>query len=166
MLAVKAKRGARRPAAVAGGPGSRGGAPLVLVPVLVRTGHLAIAGLAATTVGAIRERSTVQSPQLNTRMLAATSRLRPVSALDGRRRASEIIAARPDASLREVAREAGISLGTAHNVRERMRRGEDCGLRPGADAGVSVRDRAARAAATARRAASLAGGAGATCEGG
>jgi ParB-like chromosome segregation protein Spo0J len=85
----------------------------------------AIAGLAATTVGAIRERSTVQLPQLNAR-IGRDGRLRPMSTLDGRRRASEIIAARPDASLREIAREAGISLGTAHNVRERMRRGEDC----------------------------------------
>jgi hypothetical protein len=85
----------------------------------------AVVGLAATTVGAIRERSTVQSPQLNVR-LGRDGRLRPMSTLDGRRRAGDIIAARPDASLREVAREAGISLGTAHNVRERMRRGEDC----------------------------------------
>jgi hypothetical protein len=85
----------------------------------------AIVGLAASTVGAIRERSTVQSQQLNAR-LGRDGRLRPTSTLDGRRRASEIMAARPDASLREVAREAGISLGTAHNVRERMRRGEDC----------------------------------------
>jgi hypothetical protein len=84
----------------------------------------AIAGLAATTVGAIRKRSTVQSPQLNVR-LGRDGRVRPVSALDGRRRAGEIIAARPDASLREVAIQAGISLGTAHNVRERMRRGSD-----------------------------------------
>ena len=85
----------------------------------------AIVGLAASTVGVIRERSTVQLQQLNTR-LGRDGRLRPASTLDGRRRASEIMAARPDASLREVAREAGISLGTAHNVRERIRRGEDC----------------------------------------
>jgi hypothetical protein len=85
----------------------------------------AIVGLAASTVGVIRERSTVRSEQLNSR-LGRDGRLRPASTLDGRRRASEIMAARPEASLREVAREAGISLGTAHNVRERMRRGEDC----------------------------------------
>jgi ParB-like chromosome segregation protein Spo0J len=83
-----------------------------------------IAGLAATTVGAIRERSTVGIGQLNAR-IGRDGRVRPVSALDGRRRASEIIAARPDAALREVAIQAGISLGTAHNVRERMRRGQD-----------------------------------------
>jgi hypothetical protein len=106
----------------------------------------AVTGLAATTVGAIRQRSTVQSPRLNAR-IGRDGRLRPVSALDGRRRASEIIAARPGASLREVAREAGISLGTAHSVRERMRRGED-DLPAGQDAGpprpVPACDRARR----------------------
>lgn len=85
----------------------------------------AIVGLAATTVGAIRERSALQSPQLNAR-IGRDGRLRPMSTADGRRRASEIMAARPEASLREVARTAGISLGTAHDVRERLRRGEDC----------------------------------------
>lgn len=84
----------------------------------------AFVGLAATTVAAVRERSTVQSQQSNMRM-GRDGRLRPMSAVEGRRRASEIMTARPEASLREVAREAGISLGTAHNVRERMRRGED-----------------------------------------
>jgi ParB-like chromosome segregation protein Spo0J len=89
----------------------------------------AIAGLAATTVGAIRGRSTAAIGQLNAR-IGRDGRVRPVSAQDGRRRASEIIAARPGASLREVARAAGISLGTAHNVRQRMRRRSD-GQRPG-----------------------------------
>jgi hypothetical protein len=84
-----------------------------------------IVGLAASTVGAVRERSSVQTQQLNMRM-GRDGRLRPLSALEGRRRASEILASRPEASLREVAREAGISLGTAHNVRERLRRGESC----------------------------------------
>jgi hypothetical protein len=99
----------------------------------------AIAGLAATTVGAIRQRSTVQSAQLNNR-LGRDGRLRPVTALAGRRRASEIIAARPGAPLREVAKQAGISLGTAHNVRERMRRGQDC-VPDGREAGSRRRRR-------------------------
>jgi hypothetical protein len=47
-----------------------------------------------------------------------------MSTLDGRLRASEILSARPDTSLREVAAEAGVSLGTAHDVRNRMRRGD------------------------------------------
>lgn len=103
-----------------------------------------IAGLAPATVGAIRARSTVQPAQLNigpaNTRLGRDGRVRPVSALDGRRRASEIIAARPDAPLREVARQAGISLGTAHNVRERLRRGQDC-VPDGARAGGRRRRR-------------------------
>ncbi|MEI5102956.1 hypothetical protein RB200_35990 [Streptomyces sp. PmtG] len=39
-------------------------------------------------------------------------------------RASEIMDERPDASLREIARGAGISLGTARDVRQRRQRGE------------------------------------------
>jgi hypothetical protein len=84
-----------------------------------------IVGLAATTVGAIRKRSNVQPPQLNVR-IGRDGRLRPMSAVEGRQRAKEIFEARPDASLRQVAREAGVSLGTVHNVRELIRHGEDC----------------------------------------
>jgi hypothetical protein len=84
-----------------------------------------IVGLAATTVGAIRRRSSVQPPQLNVRM-GRDGRLRPMSAVEGRQRAKEIFEARPEASLRQVAREAGVSLGTVHNVRELIRHGEDC----------------------------------------
>jgi hypothetical protein len=43
---------------------------------------------------------------------------------EGRRRAAAIITERPTASLREVAATAGISVGTAHDVRQRIRRGE------------------------------------------
>jgi hypothetical protein len=39
--------------------------------------------------------------------------------------ASEVIARRPEASLREIARMAGISPATARDVRERIRRGDD-----------------------------------------
>lgn len=85
----------------------------------------ATVGLAATTVGATRMRSSLQPAQSATR-LGRDGRLRPVSTADGRRRAGEIIETRPGVSLREVAREAGISLGTAHDVRERLRRGENC----------------------------------------
>jgi hypothetical protein len=43
----------------------------------------------------------------------------------GRRRATELLALRPDATLRQVAREAGISLSTARDVRQRLRRKEN-----------------------------------------
>ena len=81
-------------------------------------------GLAPSTLGAIRGRSTDCSPQSNARM-GRDGRIRPMSTLDGRLRASEILSDRPDTPLRDVAAEAGVSLGTAHDVRDRMRRGED-----------------------------------------
>jgi hypothetical protein len=51
--------------------------------------------------------------------------VRPLSSAAGRRLASETIASFPDASLREVARVAGISPATVRDVRERMARGDD-----------------------------------------
>lgn len=80
-------------------------------------------GLAHKTVSAIRNRSTGENSQLSTRV-GADGRLRPLSSQEGRRRAAQVMAERPTASLREVAAAAGISVGTAHDVRQRMRRGE------------------------------------------
>lgn len=86
-------------------------------------------GLAAKTVAAIRRRSSEETPQMNDRVLNARigrdGRVRPHNAAEGRRIASELMTKRPAASLREVAAAAGISLGTAHDVRERLRRGEN-----------------------------------------
>lgn len=83
----------------------------------------AYAGLAHKTVSAIRTRSTGDYAQLNWR-IGADGRMRPLNSQEGRRRAAEVIAERPEASLREVAASAGISVGTAHDVRRRLRRGE------------------------------------------
>ncbi|WP_283133092.1 ParB/RepB/Spo0J family partition protein [Rhizohabitans arisaemae] len=82
------------------------------------------AGLSAKTVAGLRRHSTEEDPQSNSR-LGKDGRRRPLSAVDGRRRAADVIAARPGATLREIAKDAEVSLGTAHDVRERMRRGED-----------------------------------------
>ncbi len=82
-----------------------------------------VVGLAPSTLAAIRERSTDRSQQSNARM-GRDGRIRPMSTHDGRLRASEILSSRPDTPLREVALEAGVSLGTAHDVRDRMRRGD------------------------------------------
>jgi ParB-like chromosome segregation protein Spo0J len=79
-------------------------------------------GLAARTVGGIRRRSTADNPQLNTRV-GRDGRIRPLNATEGRMVAAELMAHNPNASLREIASAAGISSGTAHNVRERLRRG-------------------------------------------
>ncbi|MEN3357972.1 MAG: hypothetical protein V7637_1954 [Mycobacteriales bacterium] len=80
-------------------------------------------GLAPDTVGAVR-RSTVEAGQLDAR-LGLDGRVRPLNSAPGRRRAADMIRARPRASLREIARSCGIAVGTARDVRERLQRGED-----------------------------------------
>ncbi|MFF4121504.1 ParB/RepB/Spo0J family partition protein [Streptomyces sp. NPDC001714] len=76
-------------------------------------------GLGAKTVAKIR-RSTDSVPQVNARV-GRDGKVRPLSSAEGRRRAAEVMAERPQASLREVARLAGISLATASDVRKRLR---------------------------------------------
>jgi hypothetical protein len=82
------------------------------------------AGLAARTVAAIRRRSAGAVPQPETRV-GMDGRVRPLSCAEGRRRAAELMAEHPRASLREVARGAGISPATARDVRKRVERGEE-----------------------------------------
>lgn len=81
-------------------------------------------GLSDKTVSAIRERSTSEVPQSNAR-IGRDGRVRPINTANNRQRAAELIKARPDAGLREIAREAGLSLATTSDVRERVRRNED-----------------------------------------
>lgn len=81
-------------------------------------------GLSRTTVGVIRRRSGAPAGQEGVR-LGRDGRVRPVNGAAGRQRASEVIAMNPDAPLRAIAREAGVSVGTARDVRERMRRGQN-----------------------------------------
>jgi len=81
------------------------------------------AGLAAKTVAAIRKRSAGGAPQSGARV-GRDGRVRPLDSGIGRRRAAELLASRPDASLRDVAQAAGISPATALDVRKRMERGE------------------------------------------
>jgi ParB-like chromosome segregation protein Spo0J len=79
----------------------------------------AASGLSAKTVKRLRARKTGDSPQLSKRR-GRDGRLRPVDASVGRRRVTEAIIARPDASLREIARTAGVSPATAKAVRDRL----------------------------------------------
>ncbi|AZM59166.1 MULTISPECIES: ParB/RepB/Spo0J family partition protein [unclassified Streptomyces] len=81
-------------------------------------------GLSHTTVGAIRRRSGLPAARNGSRV-GRDGRARPVDAAAGRRRASEFIARQPDAPLRTIAKEAGISVGTARDVRQRVRAGRD-----------------------------------------
>jgi ParB-like chromosome segregation protein Spo0J len=81
-------------------------------------------GLAWTTIGAIRRRTGPELPQPEVRV-GKDGRRRPVDGSVGRLLASKEISARPDASLREIAKAAGISVATARDVRDRLRRGDD-----------------------------------------
>ncbi|MGD0557053.1 MAG: ParB/RepB/Spo0J family partition protein, partial [Streptosporangiaceae bacterium] len=80
-------------------------------------------GLAAKTVAAIRKRSTEESQQSNVRV-GRDGRVRPLDASEARLRAAEMLTDQPEASLRDVARAAGISPATVLDVRKRLERGE------------------------------------------
>ncbi|MBE1530637.1 ParB/RepB/Spo0J family partition protein [Actinomadura algeriensis] len=83
-----------------------------------------VVGLAATTVARIRARSASAQARPETR-IGRDGRVRPINGAVGRRLAGRLFAERPDASLREIAELAGISPGTALDVRKRLSRGED-----------------------------------------
>ncbi|MFF8608281.1 ParB/RepB/Spo0J family partition protein [Streptomyces sp. NPDC015346] len=87
-----------------------------------------LTGLAAKTVGALRrtmaERSTDTGPQSNSRV-GRDGRVRPLDYTQGRLRAGEVVTAHPEMPLREVARQAGVSVSTARDVRQRIQRGAD-----------------------------------------
>jgi ParB-like nuclease domain len=80
-------------------------------------------GLAAKTVAAIRKSSSEEIPQSNARV-GRDGRVRPLDSGAGRRRAAELLTQQPDASLRDVARAAGISPATVLDVRKRLHRGD------------------------------------------
>jgi ParB-like chromosome segregation protein Spo0J len=80
-------------------------------------------GLAAKTVAAIRKSSSEETTHSNAR-IGRDGRVRPLDSSAGRRRAAELLTEQPEASLREVARAAGISAATVLDVRKRLERGE------------------------------------------
>jgi len=84
----------------------------------------AVAGLSAKTVAEIRSASESTRKAGEVR-LGCDGRARPIDATSGRRLAGRVLADRPDASLREIARIAGISPETVRDVRDRLERGED-----------------------------------------
>ncbi|HEV2345294.1 MAG TPA: ParB/RepB/Spo0J family partition protein [Actinocrinis sp.] len=83
-----------------------------------------VAGLGAKTVASLRRRSDDAGPPQTARM-GRDGRVRPLDNAEGRRKVAELIASRPDASLREVARGAGVSPATAADVRKRLNQGQD-----------------------------------------
>lgn len=83
----------------------------------------AIAGLSAPTVREIRRRN--HPDVTTTTRIGQDGRVRPLDSTEARRLAAEAIAAHPGASLRTIARIAGLSPTTVRDVRERMRRSDD-----------------------------------------
>jgi hypothetical protein len=88
-----------------------------------------VAGISARTVAVLRNRSADNIRPLEKR-LGRDGKRRPVTGTDGRRRAAEYINTHPDASLRQVARETDVSLGTVHNVLQLIRSGVDPAASP------------------------------------
>jgi hypothetical protein len=83
-----------------------------------------VTGLSDKSVRAVRRRSTPESPESDSRM-GRDGPVRPLNSAAGRRHAADLVRAHPDAGLRAIAREAGVSVSTAADVRERLRRAED-----------------------------------------
>jgi ParB-like chromosome segregation protein Spo0J len=82
-----------------------------------------VTGLAARTVAEIRRRS--EEPGQAASRLGRDGRFRPVNGRAGRVVAAELFISNPHLSLRQVARQAGISPETARDVRHRLRNGEN-----------------------------------------
>ncbi|MFI7536555.1 ParB N-terminal domain-containing protein [Streptosporangium sp. NPDC049376] len=83
-----------------------------------------ISGLSARKVADIRRTVLPQDAQPKAR-LGRDGRTRPLDGSAGRMRAAELIVKEPQASLRRIAQQVGISPGTVRDVRDRLRRGED-----------------------------------------
>jgi hypothetical protein len=89
----------------------------------------AATGLSPTTVSTIRRRLSLPVEPEASRV-GRDGRVRPLDGSVGRRRASAVIAMKPDAPLRVIAAQAGVSVGTARDVRARLRAGRDPVLAP------------------------------------
>jgi hypothetical protein len=84
------------------------------------------AGLSARSVANLRRRLRDEVDELED-VQARTGRdgrVRPLDSADGRLRAAEFIKQHPDASLRVIARNVGLSAATVRDVRQRVERGE------------------------------------------
>jgi ParB-like chromosome segregation protein Spo0J len=83
-----------------------------------------IAGLSARKVAELRGRPS-RDGAAGSHRVGRDGRCRPVDFARGRQLAGELLRSDPDASLRGIAREIGISPATVADVRDRIRRGED-----------------------------------------
>lgn len=81
-----------------------------------------VAGLGAKTVAGLRRRRDDTGPPQTSRM-GRDGRVRPLDNVEGRLKVAELITRHPGASLREIARGAGVSPATAADVRKRLNEG-------------------------------------------
>uniref|UniRef100_A0AAU2VA77 Transcriptional regulator n=1 Tax=Streptomyces sp. NBC_00003 TaxID=2903608 RepID=A0AAU2VA77_9ACTN len=82
-----------------------------------------ITGISPKTVGAVRRASAEEVPQSKVRV-GADGRSRPLDAAQRREAARTFLAEHPGATLREIAASAGVSISTACEIRQQMRRDE------------------------------------------
>ncbi|EHR52441.1 putative transcriptional regulator [Saccharomonospora marina XMU15] len=83
-----------------------------------------IAGLSSKTVGSLR-RNTAGTGAVPHSRVGVDGKARPVDPAESRRRVRKVLNDLPQASLREVARRAGVSTGTVRDVRKRLASGQD-----------------------------------------
>jgi ParB-like chromosome segregation protein Spo0J len=89
----------------------------------------AAVGLSPRKVSEVR-RSLAGQVAEQERRVGRDGKVRPINGAQGRERAGELIRQNPHASLRAIAREAGVAPATAADVRERIRRGVQPVLEP------------------------------------
>ncbi|WP_128429353.1 transcriptional regulator [Streptomyces cyaneus] len=82
-----------------------------------------LSGLSAKYVAAMRRQAGDEGTQPV--RIGIDGRARPSSTAAGRLTAAEVIRQNPNASLREIARQSGISTGTARDVRRRLANGQE-----------------------------------------
>lgn len=82
-----------------------------------------VTGLSAKTIAMLRHQSEDDASRTASR-IGRDGRARPMNGMERRARVAELMTERPHASLRELARIAGVSPATASDVRKRLLRGE------------------------------------------
>jgi hypothetical protein len=98
----------------------------------------AITGLAAATVAAVRADDGTARHAASARV-GLDGRSRPLSTAEARRIAADMIARQPGASLRQIAKVAGLSPETVRDVRTRVASGDDPVRRRGGGGGRAAR---------------------------
>ncbi|MFK4123616.1 ParB N-terminal domain-containing protein [Streptomyces longwoodensis] len=98
-----------------------------------------ITRLSPKTVGAVRRASSEEVPQSKVRV-GADGRARPLDAARRREAVGVFLAEHPGATLNEAAAAAGVSVSTACEIRQRLRRGERQPGAPNPDAPHDERD--------------------------